>query len=90
MHQRVGLQRDEGVDVVGGGQPEFPPESADFADVAAHLLRAVHPDADQFEQGVLDDLGDDHPADESRTPDNNALCLRFLHGLHHRRARDHR
>ena len=49
MHQRIGLQRDQRVDVVGGGQPELP-ETADLADVAADLVRVAHPDADQFEQ----------------------------------------
>ena len=49
MHKRVGFQRDQGVDVVGGGQPEFLPESTDFADIATHLVGVADPDTDQFE-----------------------------------------
>ena len=88
VHQRVGFQCNQRIHVVGGRQPEILSERTDFADVATHLLRVADPHANQFEQGVLDDFGDHHPADEAGAPDHDTLFLRLLHGLHHRRARD--
>ena len=38
MHQCIGLQGDQRVDVVGGGQADRPGQPADFADVAADFL----------------------------------------------------
>ena len=73
VHQRVGLERNEGVDVVGGGHPELGAEATDLADVAARLVGIAHADADELEQRVLDDLGDHHPADKTRAPDDNSF-----------------
>ena len=48
-------------------------EAADLADVLADLVRVADPDPDEFELGVADDLGDHHLADETGTPDDDAL-----------------
>ncbi len=71
MHQRVGLERDQRVDVVGGGDADRLGQPADFADVAADFLRVADADADQFELRMFDDLGDHHLADETGTPHHN-------------------
>ena len=71
VHQRVGLQRDQRVDVVGGGDADRFGQPADLADVAADLLRVADPDTDQLEQRMFDDFGDHHLADEAGTPDHN-------------------
>ena len=68
VHQRVGFERDERVDVVGGRHAQASAEAADLTDVAAHLVGIAHPDPDQLEQRVLDDLGDDHPSRRSPCP----------------------
>jgi len=57
VHQRVGFERDQGVDVVGGGDADRCVQAADVADVAAHLVRVADAHTHQLEQRMLDDLG---------------------------------
>ena len=57
MHQRVGFERDQGVDVIGGGDAHRLGQPADVADVAADLVGVADADAHQLEQRVLEDLG---------------------------------
>src|SRR5207248_10656870 len=63
---------DEGVDVVGGRQPDRV-DPTDLADVLANLRRVGDTDADELERRMAHDLGDDHLADEARAPDDDAL-----------------
>ena len=63
----VGLQRQQGVDVVGGGDADGV-DAAQLADVAADLVGRPGVAADQLEVGVGDD-GPDRPlADVARRP----------------------
>jgi hypothetical protein len=71
VHQGVGPQRDQRVDVVGGGQADRPGKPADFADVVADFLRVADAHADEFEFRMFDDLGDHHLADKAGTPHHN-------------------
>ena len=77
VHQGVGLERDQRVDVVGRGDTERFGQSADLADVAADLVGIADADADQFEHRMFDDFGDDHLADETRSPDHDSLRHRL-------------
>ncbi len=73
MHQRVGLEVDERVDVVGRSQAQRVGQAADLTDVAAHFVGIAHPDAHQFEERVLHDFRDHHLADKTGSPHHNSL-----------------
>src|SRR5581483_8844724 len=79
VHQRVGFQRDQGVDLIGGGDAHRFGQSADVADVAADFVGVADADADQFEHRVLDDFGDHHLADEAGAPDHHSLLVAYRH-----------
>ena len=71
------MRRGEGdqlLDIVRRGQPDGS-DPADLADVTARLLRGVDAHPDELEGGVADDLGDDHPPDESRPPHHDPFRL---------------
>ena len=79
MHQRIGLERDQRVDVVGGGDADRFGQPTDLADVATDFLGIADANADQLEQRVFDDFGDHHPADETGTPHHNTLRTALSH-----------
>ena len=74
MHQGVGTEGDQRLQIVGGGDPDGP-DAADLARIAADLVLVVDPDADQLETGVAQHLGDDHLPHEPRTPDDDPLLV---------------
>ena len=71
VHQGVGAEGDERIEVVGGGDPRRC-DAADVADVAADLVLVVDADADELEVGVAQHLGDHHPPHEPRAPDDDS------------------
>ena len=73
MHQCVGLECDQGVDVVGRGDAHRLGQTTDLADVDTDLGRVADPDPDELELGVVEHLRDHHLADETGTPDHDAL-----------------
>ncbi len=48
-------------------------DAADLPHVDTHLGRVADAHADQFEVGMLQHFRNDHPADETRTPDHHTL-----------------
>src|ERR1700757_3750547 len=80
VHQRVGLQRDQRVDIVDGHDADCRLESTDLADVEAHLVGVAHTDADELEQRMPDDLRNNHPADEPGAPHDDPFGHRLTIG----------
>jgi hypothetical protein len=72
VHQRVGRERQQRVEVVGGDDARGI-QTADLAGVTADLVGIRHAHPDQLERGVPHDLGDHHLADEPRPPHHHAL-----------------
>ena len=89
VHQRIGSQRGERTEVVGGTEPEGA-DPADLPHVAADLVLVVHADPDELEVRVADDLGDDHLADEPGTPDDDLLLALSWATASHRNDSPHR
>ena len=73
MDQRIGHERDQRVDIVGGGDADRFGQPADLADVATDFLRIADADTNQLEQRMFDDFGDHHLADETGTPNHNTF-----------------
>ena len=63
----VGVEGEQGVDVLGGGDAHRV-DAAQLTGVAAGLVVAVDPEADQLEIGVVDDGGHGVDADGARRP----------------------
>ena len=72
MHQRVGLERDKRVDVIGGDNAHGR-LTADLTGVEANLGWVAHADADEFKLWVAEHLGDNHLPDEAGSPHHNTL-----------------
>jgi len=78
VHERVGSQRDEFLDRVGGadtgglGEAGLG-EAADLGGVLADLVGVGDADADQLERRVPDDLRDDQLADDAGAPDDDPI-----------------
>src|SRR5450755_3495292 len=67
VHESIGSQVDQGVNLVGRGQADRP-DPADLTHIAAHLVRVAHPDTHQLKIWMAHHLGDDHLADKAGTP----------------------
>ena len=63
----VGVEGEQGVDVLGGGDAHGV-DPAELAGVAAGLVVAVDPQPDQLEVGVVDDGGHGVDPDGARSP----------------------
>ena len=74
VHQGVGAEGDERIEVVGGSDPGRS-DAADLPDVAADLVLVADADPDQLEVRVPQHLGDHHLPHEPRSPDDDPLAL---------------
>ena len=70
VHDRLRAGGQHGVDVVGGGDAERPPDVAEVAGVATDLGRVVHDDGGELEQRVGVDGADGGAPDVPRPPDD--------------------
>ena len=77
VDEGIGLERDEGLDVVSGGETDAV-DATDLADVVPHLGGGVDADTHEVELRVGEDLGDHHLADEAGAPHDDALGHPFL------------
>ena len=73
----VGLEREQGVDVVGGGDPERC-DPDELADVLAHLLGAPRVGAHELHVGMVDDGPPGEAGDVPGGPQHDAIRHRML------------
>ena len=74
VHDAVGLEADQRVDVARRGDPEWR-DARELARVVADLLRCVHPDADQIEVGARGDCSNGVRADAAGGPDHDSTGI---------------
>ena len=79
VHHHIGLEGQEGIDVVGGGHAEGAAQPGQLTGVPAHLVGVGHPQADQLEVGSGVDAGDGVAADVAGGPGDDSVGL--AHGV---------
>ena len=79
VDDHVGLEGEDGVDVVGGGHTEGAAEPGQLAGVLADLVGVGHPDTDQLQVRAGVDAGDGVLADVPGAPSDDTVGL--AHGV---------